>query len=362
MNKPATKSNKGVLLLNLGSPDSTDTQDVRKYLREFLSDPRVIDAPAPVRQTILNLFILPFRPRQSAEAYEKIWTDDGSPLIVTSYQVTDLLGERVDIPVELGMRYGSPSTEDAIRRLKGRGINDLLIIPLYPHYAMSSYETAVAKAQEVIEQIAPEMRYTVQAPYYNDPDYIDALAEVTRATLEEEEWDHVLFSYHGIPERHIRKGDPSGCFCLRYEDCCQREHPAQAMCYRHQVFKTSSLVAEVLDLPREKYSVTFQSRLGNDPWLKPFTDHELERFPTRGIKKLVVLCPAFVSDCLETLEEIAMEGKETFEEAGGKHFVYVPCLNDHPRWIDVLEKFTRTFMNKGGSPVKLTSSQQPAAE
>lgn len=335
---------KGILLLNLGSPDSTSTADVRRYLREFLSDERVLDVSAPIRQTVLNLFILPFRPKKSAEAYQRIWTEQGSPLVVTSYQVCDLLDSRVDVPVELGMRYGNPSTEDAIRRLLGRGVDDILIIPLYPHYAMSSYETAAAKAQEVIERIAPEVRYTIQPPFYDDPDYLDALATVTRPHTEQAGWDHILFSYHGIPERHVKKGDSSGCFCLRYADCCERTHPAQAFCYRHQVFATTRLLAQKLDIPREKYSISFQSRLGNDPWLKPFTDKELEKLPSRGIKNLLVICPAFVSDCLETLEEIAMEGHEIFENAGGKDFTYISCLNDHPRWIDVLEKFVDTFI------------------
>lgn len=337
---------RGVMLVNLGSPDSTEVEDVRRYLREFLSDPRVLDIPTPVRQTILNLFILPFRPRDSAEAYEKIWAEDGSPLIISTYKIAELLAERIDVPVEVGMRYGNPSSEEGLRRLRARGVTDLLVIPLYPHYAMSSYETAVAKVQRAAREVAPEMRLTFQPPYYQDTDYIEALHAVAAPHLEQG-YDHVLFSYHGVPERHIRKGDPSGCYCLEYEDCCEREHPAQAMCYRHQCFATTRAFAARAGLPEDRYSVSFQSRLGSDPWLTPYTDKELERFPSQGVKRLLVMCPAFISDCLETLEEINMEGREIFLDAGGKSFTYIPCLNEHPRWIDVLERFVRDFLAIG---------------
>ena len=335
---------RGVLLLNLGSPDSTEVSDVRRYLREFLSDERVLDIPAPLRQTILNLFILPTRPKKSAEAYTKVWTEEGSPLIVTTYRVADALGERIDLPVEVGMRYGSPSTAQGVRALKNRGVEEVLVVPLYPHYAMSSYETAVAKAQQEFREIAPEIRVTVQPPFFDSPEYIDALYEVARPFIEDQEsFDHLLFSYHGIPERHIRKGDPSGCFCLQYEDCCKRTHPVHSVCYRHQCYATTWALAARAGLSPSQYSVSFQSRLGSDPWLTPYTDKVLEQLPSRGVKRLVVICPAFVSDCLETIEEMGMEGKETFQDAGGKSFVYIPCLNDHPAWIRVLEGFVRDF-------------------
>ena len=345
-----TSPRDGILLLNLGSPDSPQVADVRRYLREFLSDERVLDAPAPIRQLVLNLFILPFRPQKSAEAYASIWTEQGSPLITMTYRCAELLAERLSIPVEVGMRYGNPSTEEAIRRLKARGVRRLLAIPLYPHYAMSSYETAVAKVQRALAQLAPQMELTVEPPYYADPRYIEALHAVSEPYLRDQEVDHVLFSYHGIPERHLRRSDPSGCYCLKYEDCCERAHPAHAVCYRHQTLVTTRLLAARAELEPDRYSISFQSRLGRDPWLKPYTDHQLERFPSRGIKRLAVLCPAFTSDCLETLEEIAMEGEEEFLRAGGKTFIYIPCLNDHPTWIDALESFSRRFMQAAPSP------------
>lgn len=329
----------GVLLVNLGSPDSTNPDDVRRYLREFLSDPRVIDSPTVVRQAVLNLFILPFRPKESAHAYEQIWTDEGSPLVVSTERQRDLLRGRLDIPVELGMRYGNPSTASGLQRLVAQGVDHIFLIPLYPHYAMSSYETAVAKAQTELARISPTTRMTVQPPFYADPDYIDAMYGVAKPYLEDNEWDALLFSYHGIPERHVRKADTSGYWCLKQDNCCDVKNPAHATCYRAQCFATTRAFARRAQIPSEKWRLTFQSRLGRDPWLQPFTDVELEKFPSMGIKRLLVICPAFVSDCLETLEEIEMRGRDDFMQAGGREFTYIPCLNEAPAWIDVLERF-----------------------
>lgn len=329
---------RGVLLLNLGSPDSTDPRDVRRYLREFLSDDRVLDAPKLVQQAVLNLLILPFRPKESAHAYEQIWTDEGSPLIVSTYHQRDLLRERFDdLPIELGMRYGTPSTADGIRRLVAQGVDDLFVIPLYPHYAMSSYETAAAKAIEQVQQISPTCQVTIQPPFFADPDYISALRDVVLPYLETD-WDALLFSYHGIPERHVRKSDPSRAWCLQRPDCCDITNAVQGTCYRAQVFATTRALCEAAGIPEDKWFLAFQSRLGRDPWLRPSTDDVLEELPSRGVKKLLVICPAFVSDCLETLEEIDMRGREDFIEAGGHEFTYIPCLNDSPGWIDVLAR------------------------
>ncbi len=333
----------GILLTNLGSPDTTKTGDVRRYLREFLSDPRVIDIPAPIRSAILNLAILPFRPRESAEAYEKVWTDEGSPLIISTEKIRDKLASRLEgMPIEIGMRYGNPTSASGIEKLVAQGVTQIFQIPLYPHYAMSSYETGVVKVRTDLEKIAPDVDLWVQPPFYADDDYIDALVESAAPHLEED-FDVLLFSYHGIPERHLRKTDPSNAYCLEDPRCCEKANPAHATCYRAQCFATSRLFAERAGLPREKWHVSFQSRLGSDPWLKPYTDQELEAFPTRGFKKIMVMCPAFISDCLETLEEIAMEGHEIFEEAGGHEFTYIPCLNENEAWIDVLERMVRDY-------------------
>ena len=334
----------GVLLLNLGSPASTAPGDVYQYLREFLGDPRVIDYSRLKRTILVEGIIAPFRARGSAEAYEKVWTDEGSPLLVMAYKVRDLLAERLEIPVEVGMRYGDPSTEAGIRALLARGATEIFVIPLYPHYAMSSYETAVARAKEVISEVAPEVRLVVQPPFYNDPDYIDALVEVAAPHMEED-FDHMLFSYHGIPERHVRATDPSGCYCLETSDCCRRKSPAHAFCYRHQCFATTWAFAEKAGLSPDQYSLSFQSRLGSDPWLQPFTDKVIEELPSKNKKRLVIISPAFVADCLETIEELGMEGKEDFLEAGGKEYRLVPCLNDHPKWIDLLERFVKDYLD-----------------
>ena len=238
------------------------------------------------------------------------------------------------------MRYQHPSIESAIRKLVEQKIDKTFLIPLFPHYAMSSYETAVVRVREVARQIAPNMKVVVQPPYGDAPDYIAALVGSAKSHLETG-YDHLLFSFHGIPERHLRKSDPTHCHCLTKENCCEVSSPAHATCYRAQCFKTVAAFVKLAGIPKEKFSVSFQSRLGRDPWLKPYTDFELAELPRRGVKKLLVICPAFVSDCLETLEEIAMRGKETFLSAGGKEFTQIPCLNEHPLWISALEKMIR---------------------
>jgi ferrochelatase len=333
---------KGVLLVNLGSPDSPSVPDVRKYLREFLMDGRVLDTPWLARFCVVNFAILPSRPAESAHAYQKIWTPDGSPLVVTSRRVQAKLQGRVTVPVELAMRYQNPSILEAVRKLGERGVDELLVIPLFPHYAMSSYESAVERVKEVAAKIAPQMKIEIQPPYFDAPDYIAALAASAKDHLDGG-YDHLLFSFHGIPERHLRKSDPTGCHCLAKENCCEVSSPAHATCYRAQCFKTVAAFVAKVGVPKEKYSVSFQSRLGKDPWLKPYTDFEIEKFPVRGIKKLLVICPAFVSDCLETLEEIGMRGRESFLKSGGEELTLVPCMNEHPRWIDALEKMVEGF-------------------
>jgi ferrochelatase len=327
-------SKQAVLLVNLGSPDTPSVRDVRRYLREFLMDGRVMDAPWPVRFGVVNLCILPFRPRKSAEAYQTIWTRKGSPLVVTSKRVSAELERRLIVPVELAMRYQNPSIKDAVARLAGQGIEELFLIPLFPHYAMSSYETAVVAVREELGRQAPNAKLRVKPPYYVDSDYIEALVASASDYLGNDH-DHLLFSFHGLPERHLRKSDPTRCHCLATENCCSTPGPARKTCYRAQCYQT--VEAFVSKAGVTKYSVAFQSRLGKDPWLKPYTDHELVRLARDGVRKLLVICPAFVSDCLETLEEIGMRGRETFLGAGGAEFTLIPCLNDHPAWIDALE-------------------------
>lgn len=336
---------KGILLVNLGSPDSTSVRDVRRYLNEFLMDGRVIDVAWPIRRFVVGMILIN-RPKETAHAYEKIWTKEGSPLIVTSRNVQKKLKQRVNLPVELAMRYQNPSIPGAVRKLVEQGVDELLLIPLFPHYAMSSYETAVERVREVVRNIASQMRVQVQPPYFNEADYITALVTSAEEFLKQD-YDYLLFSYHGIPERHIKKSDPTGCHCLAREDCCEVASAAHATCYRAQCFQMTAAFAQWAGIPREKYSVSFQSRLGKDPWLKPYTDFEFERLARQGVRKLLVICPAFVADCLETIEEIRIRGRETFLQAGGRELSQIPCLNEHPLWIGVLERMAKTFQNGG---------------
>ncbi len=333
-------SKRGVLLVNLGSPRSTSVADVRAYLREFLSDPLVLDAPAPVRAMVLNLFILPFRPKKSAEAYSSIWSDEGSPLIVTSKRVAEKVQERLEEPVVLAMRYGEPSIRSGLEKLREEGVTRVRVIPLYPHFAMSSTETVIAKVQSEATAMGSPFELDFLSSFYDEPLYIESLRQVAEPYLNAD-YDHLLFSYHGVPVRHIEKRDPTGCYCLKTPDCCRTDHPATGMCYRAHCVRTTDALVAALGIPDGKWSVSFQSRLGRDPWLTPSTEDTLEELPAKGIKKLLVICPSFVADCLETLEEIAMEGKETFEEAGGESFTMIPCLNDHPTWIDTLEAYAK---------------------
>jgi len=322
--------------MNLGSPDSTATPDVHKYLMEFLMDRRVIDYPWLFRKILVGGLIVPARAKKSAEAYETIWTKEGSPLIVLTRQLQAALQPLVAEPVEIGMRYGNPSMEDAYKSLlkKIPDLEEVIAIPLYPHYAMASYETAVEYAQEIHRRGKYSFRLNFIKPFYNESHYLQSLAEHIRPYLKQD-YDHILFSYHGVPGRHIRKSDPTGNHCLRSASCCETASPAHATCYRHQCFTTTREIVRLLEIPEGKYSNSFQSRLGKG-WLEPFTDVRLEEMPKEGIKKLLILCPAFVSDCLETLEEIAMRGKESFMDAGGEEYTMIPCLNVDSRWVATL--------------------------
>jgi protoporphyrin/coproporphyrin ferrochelatase len=332
---------KAILLVNLGSPDSPSVPDVRRYLNEFLMDGRVMDSPWLLRRLIVGMILIS-RPKATAHAYQSVWKPEGSPLIVTSRKVQKKLQAHVSGPVALAMRYQKPSIRSAVINLAERGVDEILLIPLFPHYAMSSYESAVVRVRELAQRLAPQMKITVQPPYFDAPDYITALVASAQDFLAAG-YDHLLFSFHGLPERHLKKSDPTGCHCLVKENCCAVDSPAHATCYRAQCFKTVAGFVKEAKVPAGKFSISFQSRLGKEPWLKPYTDFELAELPKRGVKKLLVICPAFVSDCLETLEEIGIRGRETFLSAGGKEFAQIPCLNEHPLWIMALKKMVNAF-------------------
>ncbi len=353
---------RAVLLVNLGSPDSTAVPDVRTYLQEFLGDERVIDKPAwaPARRFLVNQIICRTRAPKSAKAYEEIWTDRGSPLVLTSQAVAAKLAAELgpDTPVYLAMRYRQPSIESVLARMAADGIEQVLLFPQYPHYAMSSWETVVVKVYEDAARVAPALRIDCVQPFYEDDDYIDALYTVSEPYLREP-YDHVLFSYHGIPVRHLRKADASRAHCTLVPDCCSTCSPAHGMCYKAQVLKTTAAFVKRAGLDPDKWSVSFQSRLVGEPWLSPYTDTELERLAHAGRKRMIVMTPAFVADCLETLEEIAGEGCEEFKAAGGESFQHVPCLNDQPPYIAFLAGRVRRWL--GGETPTATRAFAGAA-
>ncbi|MDR6547390.1 MULTISPECIES: ferrochelatase [Chryseobacterium] len=335
---------KGILLINLGSPRSTAVEDVKEYLDEFLMDEKVIDYRWIFRALLVQGIILKTRPAKSAEAYKTVWTDEGSPLIVITEKIRKKLQKRIDVPVEIGMRYAEPSIETGIRNLVEKGITEIVLFPLYPQYAMSTTETVIEKAEEIRKKKFPGVRINYVQPFYNRDLYTDCLAESIREKLPED-FDALLFSYHGVPERHIYKTDPTKT--CNMNDCCYKDtNPSHSFCYRHQCFNTTDRVIRKLELSKDKVIVSFQSRLGKDKWIEPYTDHTLETIPQKGIKNLAIVCPAFVSDCLETLEEISVEGKEQFLEAGGEKFTYIPCLNDEDRWIEVIRILCEEQLNQ----------------
>lgn len=330
-------SQRAVLLVNLGSPDSTSVPDVRRYLREFLGDERVLDLPAPLRFALLEGIILRTRPKKSAHAYASIWQPEGSPLVITSRSVRDKLAATLgaETPVYLAMRYGNPSIASVMAQMAADGVTEVLLFPQYPHYAMSSWETVVVKVFAERARLAPGMHITTVQPFFQDADYIEALYQVTAPYLSQPH-DHLLFSYHGIPERHLRKGDSSKAHCTLVADCCTTCSPAHATCYKAQVLATTRALVARAGIAADKHSVSFQSRLAGEPWLSPFTDYELKRLPQAGKKRLLIICPAFVADCLETIEEISEEGREDFMGAGGESFQQIPCLNDQKPYIEFL--------------------------
>lgn len=343
-------SKRAVIVANLGSPDSTSVADVRRFLREFLGDERVLDLPAPLRWLLLEGIILPTRPRRTAHAYSRIWTPGGSPLVVTTERVRRGLAGALDpgVRVLAAMRYGSPSIAAAVATLAAEGCDHVLLIPQYPHYAMSSWETVVVRAYEEAARQAPGMRISCVQPFYADPDYIEVLHKVA-APLLSTPHDHLLFSYHGIPVRHLRKADSSRAHCTVVAECCTTCSPAHATCYRAQCVGMTAALARRAGLDPARYSMSFQSRLAGEPWLEPFTDLEFVRLARAGVKRLLVICPSFVADCLETLEEISIVGRETFLAAGGEHFEKILCPNDHSSYIDFLANRVQNWLNGGAS-------------
>jgi ferrochelatase len=331
------------LLLNLGTPDSPSVADVRRYLREFLSDPRVIDINPVGRWLLLNLIILPFRPAKSARAYQSIW-GDGSPLLTHSLALTEGVRRAVGpgYLVELGMRYGEPSIPAAVARLLAAEPRKLVVLPLFPQYSSAANGSAVERVYQVTGTAWNVPPLETLGPFYDHPGFIDAFVEVAGKHLDPFRPDFVLFSYHGLPERHVRKSDPSGRHCLASPTCCDAIVTANRYCYRAHCFATTRALAARLGLAADRHSVSFQSRLGRTPWLHPYTDLVLPELARAGKKRLAVMCPAFVADCLETVEEIGIRARDQWRSLGGEELLLVPSLNAEPRWIEAVARMVRS--------------------
>jgi len=342
----------GILLINLGSPDAPRTAEVRRYLKQFLSDERVLDVNPVLRWLLLRLVILPFRSPKSAKAYAKIWTAEGSPLLVFGKRLQAALAQRfaeAGTPVSLGMRYGTPSIPSAMRELREQGCDRVIAVPLYPQYASSSTGTALQVVYETTARLWNTPNLVVIPPFYNRPEFIHAFAEIGRPHLNPAP-DHVLFSFHGLPERHVQKSDDSGRWCLQQPDCCAQICEDNRNCYSAQCHHTAQRLAHALELAPERWSLSFQSRLGRDRWLQPDTPSTLNALARSDKHRVVVFCPTFVADCLETLEEIAIRANAEFLDAGGTSLTLVPSLNDHPAWVSGLQSLIASPENAQGNP------------
>jgi ferrochelatase len=338
-----TPPRNAALLLNLGTPDSPAVPDVRRYLREFLSDPRVIDIPAVGRWLLLNLIILPFRPKKSAAAYAKIWTDEGSPLLTHSRALTDAVGRELgpDWGVELGMRYGQPSIASAVAKLREANPSRLVVLPLFPQYSEAATGSALAKLAEEMQRSDYALPQTTIRTFYEAPGFTQSVARTAEQSLRDFKADFLLFSYHGLPERHVRASDQTGAHCLASDDCCASIGDANRNCYRAHCFATTRAVAAMLALEPEQHATAFQSRLGRTPWIQPFTDHILVDLAERGIKNLAVICPSFTADCLETIEEIGIRAKEQWSELCDGQLELIPAVNARPDWCLAVAEMIR---------------------
>lgn len=341
----------GLLLINVGTPASPTASDVRPYLREFLGDPRIIDMPAPLRWMLVNGIIAPFRAPKSAEAYQKIWTDEGSPLLAISEaqaaKVRAILDEDAraagapPVQVELAMRYGEPSLARALASLREGRVERLVVFPLYPQYSSPTTASSVERVMELLAKEAALPSLCVVPPFYAHAGYLDAVIAAARPALDEARADHTLFSFHGLPESYLHDTDLGDGRCLSSPSCCDAIVDENRYCYRAQCYATARGLALRLGLDDERWSVSFQSRLGRQEWVKPYTDDTLPELARRGVKRLAVFCPAFVTDCLETLEEIGVRAKEDFVAAGGEGLFLMPCPNTHDAFVDVLVELAR---------------------
>ena len=330
------KNNEAVLLVNLGSPKELNKRSVKQYLKSFLSDDLVVDIPKFFQQLILHTFILPFRPRKTLHAYEQIWTKEGSPLITSTEKIAKKLSKKTNWRVEIAMRYEEPSIEKALKILKNEGFNKLFVVPLYPHNAMATTMTTELEVRKISESLYDDLELVFIKPFYNNKKYLEALRKSIEPYVKDNDYDKLIFSYHGIPKRQAKKTDVTGSHCFSSGDCCDIDSLGSADCYKAHTVQASNKVAKELGLNDNKWEIAYQSRIGPG-WLTPFTDRRLSEMPNKNLKSVIVVCPSFISDCLETLEEIEIRGRDTFMNAGGKEMTYVPCLNDSNETINLLE-------------------------
>ena len=330
----------GILLINLGSPKKLTKKSVREYLKVFLSDDYVLDLPKILQQIILRVFILPFRPKNTLEAYELIWTPEGSPLIISTESIAKKLSSKTGWDVDYAMRYEDPSIENALLNFKSKGIYKIIVISLYPHNAMATTITTEIETRIVANKLSEDFELVFTKPFFDNEIYINAISNTIKPYIEKASFDKIVFSYHGIPKRQAKKTDETGEHCFSNANCCEIKGDGSKDCYRSHTRIASDLTAKKLGLSDDQWEVAYQSRLGPG-WLTPFTDKRLAELPEEGKENIAVLCPSFISDCLETLEEIDIRGRKTFFDAGGKNMTYIPCLNDSEDTINLLENLVK---------------------
>ncbi len=331
----------GILLINLGSPKKLTKKSVREYLKVFLSDDYVLDLPKILQQIILRVFILPFRPKKTLEAYELIWTPEGSPLIISTESIAKKLSLKTGWDVDYAMRYEDPSIENALLNFKNKGIYKIIVISLYPHNALATTITTEMETRIVAYKLSEDFELVFTKPFFDNEIYINAIANTIKPCIEKASFDKIVFSYHGIPKRQAKKTDETGEHCFSDSNCCEIAGDGSKDCYRSHTRIASDLTAKKLGLSDDQWEVAYQSRLGPG-WLTPFTDKRLAELPEEGKKNIAVLCPSFISDCLETLEEIDIRGRKTFFDAGGEIMTYIPCLNDSEDTINLLENLVKS--------------------
>ena len=335
-----SKNTTGILLINLGSPKKLTKKSVREYLKVFLSDDYVLDLPKILQQIILRVFILPFRPKKTLEAYELIWTPEGSPLIISTESIANKLSLKTGWDVDYAMRYEDPSIENALLNFKNKGIYKIIVISLYPHNALATTITTEMETRIVAYKLSEDFELVFTKPFFDNEIYINAIANTIKPCIEKASFDKIVFSYHGIPKRQAKKTDETGEHCFSDSNCCEIAGDGSKDCYRSHTRIASDLTAKKLGLSDDQWEVAYQSRLGPG-WLTPFTDKRLAELPEEGKKNIAVLCPSFISDCLETLEEIDIRGRKTFFDAGGEIMTYIPCLNDSEDTINLLENLVK---------------------